>query len=131
MQPRTSLDSWQALVANAKDLKQQHMSKLFNQNPQRFEQFSIKLAPFLLDYSKNLINEDTMSKLFNLARECDVESWRKKMFSGERINTTEDRSVLHVALRNRSHKTTLLEGKNIDDDVQQALNQMKIFSDTN
>ena len=129
MQPRTSLDSWQALVANAKDLKQQHMSKLFNQNPQRFEQFSIKLAPFLLDYSKNLINEDTMSKLFNLARECDVESWRKKMFSGERINTTEDRSVLHVALRNRSHKTTLLEGKNIDDDVQQALNQMKIFSD--
>jgi glucose-6-phosphate isomerase len=129
MQPRTSLDSWQALVANAKDMKQQHMSELFNQSPQRFEQFSIKLAPFLLDYSKNLINKDTMNKLFNLARECDVEGWRKKMFSGERINTTEDRSVLHVALRNRSHKAISLEGKNVNEDVQQALNQMKIFSD--
>ena len=129
MQPRTSLDSWQTLVAHAKDMKQQHMSDLFKQNPQRFEQFSIKLAPFLLDYSKNLIGEQTMTKLFDLARECDVEGWRKKMFDGKRINTTEDRAVLHVALRNRSHKNIVLEGENINEDVQQALNKMKVFSD--
>jgi len=129
MQPRTSLDSWQTLVAHAKDMKQQHMSDLFKQNPQRFEQFSIKLAPFLLDYSKNLIDEQTMTKLFDLARECDIEGWRKKMFAGKRINSTEDRAVLHVALRNRSHKNIALEGKNINEDVQQALNKMKIFSD--
>lgn len=129
MQPRTSLDSWQALVAHAKGMKQQHMSDLFKQNPQRFEQFSIKLAPFLLDYSKNLISEQTMTKLFDLARECDIEGWRKKMLAGKRINTTEDRAVLHVALRNRSHKNIVLEGKNINEDVQQALNKMKVFSD--
>jgi glucose-6-phosphate isomerase len=129
MQPRTSLSSWQALVAHAKDMKQQHMSDLFKQNPHRFEQFSIKLAPFLLDYSKNLIDKQTMNKLFNLAKECDIEGWRKKMLAGNRINTTEDRAVLHVSLRNRSHKNIALEGKNINEDVQQALNKMKVFSD--
>jgi glucose-6-phosphate isomerase len=129
MQPRTSLDSWQALVSHAEDMKQQHINDLFKQSPQRFEKFSIKLAPFLLDYSKNLISEKTMSNLFDLAKECNVEKWRKKMFSGERINSTEDRSVLHVALRNRSHKSITLEGKDVDEDVQQALNQMKEFSD--
>lgn len=80
MQSRTSLDSWQALVTHATEMKQQHMSELFKQSPHRFEQFSIKLAPFLLDYSKNLINENTMSKLLALAKECDVEGWRQKCF---------------------------------------------------
>ncbi|MDP7593234.1 MAG: glucose-6-phosphate isomerase [Litorilituus sp.] len=129
MQPRTSLASWQALIAHAKEMKQQHMSDLFKQNTQRFEQFSIKLAPFLLDYSKNLIGEQTMTKLFDLARECNIEDWREKMFSGERINTTEDRSVLHVALRNRSQSPMILDDKNINTDVQQALDQIKSFSD--
>jgi len=129
MQSRTSLASWQALITHAKDMKQQHMSELFKQNTQRFEQFSIKLAPFLLDYSKNLISEQTMTKLFDLARECDIEGWREKMFSGKRINTTEDRSVLHVALRNRSQSPMMLDGKDINTDVQQALEQMKNFSD--
>ena len=129
MQPRTSLKSWQALVDHADKMKNQHMSDLFKENPQRFNQFSIKLAPFLLDYSKNVIDKQTMTKLLELAKECDIEGWRKKMFAGERINPTEDRSVLHVALRNRSHKPITLEGKNVDEDVQQALNKMKIFSD--
>jgi glucose-6-phosphate isomerase len=130
MQPRTSLDSWQALEAHAKVMKRQHMNELFKLNPQRFEQYSIKLAPFLLDYSKNIINEETMAKLFSLAKECDLASWREKMFSGERINITEDRSVLHMALRRRSGNVLDLEGRNINEDVQQALNQMKLFSDS-
>jgi len=129
MQPRTSLTSWQKLTAHAKSMKEQHMSKLFQQDSQRFEQFSIKLAPFLLDYSKNLISNETMSLLFDLARECDVEQWREDMFSGQRINSTEDRAVLHTALRSRSDKPIMLDGKDIKEDVQQSLNQMKEFSE--
>jgi len=129
MQPRTALSSWKNLVTQAQSMKAQHMGELFHKNDQRFEQFSIKLAPFLLDYSKNLINTDTMSMLFNLAKECDVEGWREKMFAGEHINSTEDRAVLHVALRNRSSKPFMLNGENINDNVQQALNHMKEFSD--
>ncbi len=129
MQPRTSLPSWKKLVTHAQDMKEQHMSELFTQNSQRFEQFSIKLAPFLLDYSKNLINNDTMSMLIDLAKECDVEQWREKMFTGERINSTEDRAVLHTALRSRSDKPIMLNGKNVKEDVQSSLNHMKDFSD--
>jgi glucose-6-phosphate isomerase len=105
------------------------MSELFKQNPKRFEQFSIQLAPFLLDYSKNLISASTMDMLFNLAKECDVEAWREKMFSGERINRTEDRAVLHTALRNRSETPIMLDGKNINIDVRLALDKMKTFSE--
>ncbi|WP_019027957.1 glucose-6-phosphate isomerase [Colwellia piezophila] len=129
MQPRTSLPSWKKLVTHAQDMKEQHMSELFTQNSQRFEQFSIKLAPFLLDYSKNLISNDTMSMLFDLAKECDVEQWREKMFSGQRINSTEDRAVLHTALRSRSSKPVMLDGKNVKEDVQRSLNHMKDFSE--
>ncbi len=129
MQSRTSLSSWQNLVNAGKHMKTQHMSELFKENPQRFEQFSIKLEPFLLDYSKNIISQQTMTELINLAKECQVESWREKMFAGERINATENRAVLHVALRNRSQKPISLDGENISDDVQKALNKMKDFSD--
>jgi glucose-6-phosphate isomerase len=129
MQPRTSLPSWKKLVTHAQTMKKQHMSELFKQNSQRFEQFSIKLAPFLLDYSKNLISEDTMSMLFDLAKECNIEQWREKMFSGERINSTEDRAVLHTALRSRSDKPVMLDGNNVKEDVQRSLNHMKDFSD--
>jgi glucose-6-phosphate isomerase len=129
MQPRTSLPSWKKLVTHAQAMKEQHMSELFKENSQRFEQFSIKLAPFLLDYSKNLINNDTMSMLFDLAKECDVEQWREKMFSGERINSTEDRAVLHTALRSRSSKPIMLDGKNVKEDVQRSLNHMKNSSE--
>ncbi len=129
MQPRTSLASWQTLVEHAQQMKQERMSDMFKQNPKRFDEFSLKLSPFLLDYSKNLINDKTMSNLLALAKACDIEGWREKMFSGERINPTEDRSVLHIALRNQTQKPITLNGKNINEDVQQALNQMKSFSD--
>ncbi|MEW6983416.1 glucose-6-phosphate isomerase [Colwelliaceae bacterium 6471] len=129
MNPRTSLPSWQALEAHAKEMKQQHMSELFAKDSGRFNKFSIKLPPFLLDYSKNLISDKTLSALIALAKECDVEGWRQKMLSGERINSTEDRAVLHTALRNRAQKAIILDGKNVTEDVQTALNQMKAFSD--
>ena len=129
MHDRTSLPSWQNLQNHALEMKSQHMSELFKQNPNRFEQFSIQLAPFLLDYSKNLISTSTMDMLFDLAKECDVEAWREKMFSGERINRTEDRAVLHTALRNRSNKPIMLDGEDINIDVRAALDKMKTFSE--
>lgn len=129
MNPRTSLASWQHLTAHAAEMKQRHMSDLFANDKQRFEKFSIQLPPFLLDYSKNLIDDETLKGLIALAKDCDVESWREKMFSGERINTTEDRAVLHTALRNRAQKPIILDGNNVTENVQQALEQMKSFSE--
>lgn len=129
MRDRRSLPSWKKLELHALEMKQQHMSQLFDENPNRFKEFSVKLKPFLVDYSKNLISSSTMSMLIDLAKECDVEQWREKMFSGERINSTEDRAVLHTALRNRSNTPLILDGKNINQDVQCALDKMKSFSE--
>jgi len=129
MSSRTSLSSWQALVDHAQDMKQQHMNDLFAADKKRFDKFSIQLPAFLLDYSKNLITTDTFDKLIALAKECDLESWREKMLNGERINRTEDRSVLHTALRNRSQTPIMLEGENITDAVEEALVKMKRFSE--
>ncbi|KGK01179.1 glucose-6-phosphate isomerase [Thalassotalea sp. ND16A] len=129
MSARTSLASWKYLQAHAKQMKQQHMRTLFSDNDNRFNEFSLKLPAFLFDYSKNLITADTMQGLFGLARDCELEQWREKMFAGERINTTEDRSVLHVALRDRTTKAFTLDGENLSDKVNQALTQIKSFTD--
>ncbi|MCW8833400.1 MAG: glucose-6-phosphate isomerase, partial [Colwellia sp.] len=129
MTMRTSLNSWQALERHAQKMKQQHMSELFSLDKERFNKFSIKLPTMLLDYSKNLVTSDTMHKLIALAKECDIESWRDKMFTGERINKTEDRAVLHTALRNRKLSPLLLDGENITDYVELALAKMKAFTE--
>lgn len=129
MTARTSLSSWQALVEHAKEMKQQHMNDLFAADKHRFDKFSIKLPAFLLDYSKNLITENTFSKLIELAKDCDLEGWRAKMLKGDHINRTEDRAVLHTALRNRSKTPMILEGENITEQVEKALAKMKTFSE--
>ena len=82
---------------------------------------------FLLDYSKNLVTQETMDKLFELARETQVDQWRDAMFSGERINRTEDRAVLHTALRNRSKNSVILDGENITEQVEEELQKMEDF----
>lgn len=125
---RTSLPSWKALLAHAVDIKQTHLNQLFDNDNLRFNKFSIKLPSLLLDYSKNLVTEETLAKLVALAKECDVESWRDKMFSGERINSTEDRAVLHIALRNREQHPIFLDGENITDQVEDTLEKMRTFS---
>ncbi|MCJ8274122.1 MAG: glucose-6-phosphate isomerase, partial [Psychrosphaera sp.] len=102
MTTRTQLPVWQQLQQHALQMQACHMKTLFDEDADRFNGFSIKLPQLLLDYSKNLINKDTMGLLMQLARDVDVEQWRDKMFAGERINFTEDRAVLHVALRDRS-----------------------------
>ena len=129
MQSRESLPSWQKLQRHVQVMKQQQMNDLFASDSQRFNKFSIKLPSMLLDYSKNLITEETISLLIELAQASEVEEWREKMFSGERINSTEGRAVLHTALRGASQKTVFLDGRNISEDVQQSLNKIKEFSD--
>lgn len=129
MTSRTSLASWQTLVEHAQSMKQQHMNDLFSADPQRFDKYSIQLPAFLLDYSKNLITQDTFDKLMTLAKDCQLEQWREKMFRGERINKTEDRAVLHTALRNRSLSPIILEGENITVQVEKALSKIKYFSE--
>lgn len=128
MKTRTQLSSWQELRAQAKQMKEVHMKDLFEADNKRFEKLSIELPSLLLDYSKNLITDKNMSSLINLARECKVEEWREKMFSGVHINTTEDRAVLHTALRNRSLSPLSLDQQNITKDVEYALAKMKNFT---
>lgn len=129
MSKRVELASWMRLVAHAKKMKNQHMNDLFAENSNRFNDFSISLKPFLLDYSKNLITTDTMSLLLLLAEECEVEQWREQMFNGEKINKTEERAVLHTALRGTVKNTTTFSEDNIAVNVQSSLNKMKAFSD--
>ncbi len=129
MQSRESLPSWQKLTRHAQAMKQQHMKQLFIEDDQRFSKFSIQLPSMLLDYSKNLLNQQSISLLIELAQECEIETWRKKMFQGDRINFTEDRAVLHTALRNPNLPPLMLDGENVSIQVQQALAKMKIFSE--
>lgn len=91
---------WSTLQQHYQAMKDVHMRDLFAQDQQRFERFSLYFNDILFDYSKNRITKETMGLLFQLARDCDLQSWIEKMFKGEKINHTEQRAVLHVALRN-------------------------------
>ena len=102
MPPISSSQAWKALEEHSKAQAEVSMRELFAADPQRFARFSLRLGDMLLDYSKNRITDETMRLLLALAEEADLAGWRQKMFAGEKINVTEDRAVLHVALRNPS-----------------------------
>lgn len=102
---------------------------LFKSNSERFNQFSIQRENYLFDYSKNLIDQKTFDLLQDLAVECDLQSAIKSMFSGEKINETEGRAVLHTALRDFSDKEILVDGENIKPGIKRVLAQMKTFSE--
>src|SRR5262245_37645024 len=95
----TRLPAWQALQEHHKVIAPQHMRHLSRQDPQRFEKFSLRFQDVLFDFSKNRVTAETMKLLYDLARQSELQAWAEKMFSGQKINTTEDRAVLHVALR--------------------------------
>jgi glucose-6-phosphate isomerase len=118
-----------ALQAHHQEIKSVHMRELFARDAQRFSKFSLTADDFLLDYSKNRVTEQTMQLLFDLARERGVEARRDKMFSGAPINFTEQRSVLHIALRNRSNRTITVGGKDVMPAIYQVLEHMRTFSD--
>src|SRR6266487_3714983 len=121
--------AWKALQKHHETARSLHMRQLFSSDPRRFERFSVKACDLLLDYSKNRVTEETMRLLFDLARQADVTGWTEKMFSGERINVTENRAVLHVALRNRSPRPILVDGKDVMPAVNAVLKKMSDFSE--
>ena len=125
----TGLKSWKKLAAHAEAMKQIHMRDLFAADPDRFETFSVHFNDILVDYSKNIIIEDTMNMLMDLARDCDVSGWTERMFKGGKINTTEDRAVLHTALRNRSNIPVIVDGQDVMPDVNRVLEQMRQFTE--
>jgi glucose-6-phosphate isomerase len=121
--------AWKELEAHFKnEAKGINMKELFRSDPDRFGKFSIQIDNILFDYSKNLITDKTLSLLFQLARESRLPEAIEAMFAGERINQTEDRSVLHVALRNISGSPIYADGKDVMPGVNKVLNQMKVFS---
>ena len=125
----THTTAWKALRAHFEAMKTQQMSDLFAENPKRFEQFSQALGEDLLvDYSKNIINQQTLDLLLQLAEECKLAEGIQSMFSGDPINQTENRAVLHVALRNRSNRPIEVDGENVMPSVNKVLEQMKQFS---
>ena len=118
--------AWQALQAHRANLGELSLRELFAADPKRFERYSIQLDDMLFDYSKNLVSNETLSLLFTLARECGLKERIAAMFSGERINFTEQRAVLHTALR-AGDAAPALEGKPIAGDIARVLEQMRAF----
>lgn len=119
---------WHDLRKHKKSIKNKSLRDLFNDDARRFERFSLRLDDLLLDYSKNLITPETMKLLTRLARESQVELLRDAMFNGDRINLTEDRAVLHTALRNRSDRPVRVEGVDVMPGVRQVLDRMAAFT---
>jgi glucose-6-phosphate isomerase len=122
--------AWQTLERHVKQLQKTTIRELFREDPQRFEKFSIEAAGMLLDFSKNLMTEQTLSLLIKLANERYLDDNINRMFSGLRINITENRSVLHTALRNRSGKPVFVDGRDVMPGVLAVLEKMKKFSDS-
>lgn len=121
--------AWRKLTAHFLTMQATHMRELFDEDPQRFEKFQLKLDDILFDLSKNLITEETLSLLTELAHETQLKEAIQAMFRGDKINQTEHRSVLHVALRNQSNTPMLVDGQDVMPDVNKVLDQMKKFSD--
>ncbi len=125
----TDSPAWKALAEHKKTMDSVHMRDLFAKDPKRFETFSLEAGDIFLDYSKHRVTAETMKLLFSLARQQKVEEWRGKMFAGDKINGTEQRAVLHVALRNRSNTPILVDGKDVMPEVNAVLRKMRGFTD--
>ena len=125
----TQTSAWKDLTAHFESAQDMDLKDLFAKDAQRFEKFSTKFgSDILVDYSKNLIDANTMNKLFSLANETELKSAIEAMFSGEAINKTEGRSVLHTALRNRSENPVIVDGKDVMPAVNAVLAKMELFT---
>jgi glucose-6-phosphate isomerase len=121
--------SWQRLTDHYEEIKDVHMRDLFVEDPRRFETFSLTLDDILVDFSKNRITDTTLDLLAGLAEESGLADAIQRMFSGKRINATENRPVLHVALRNRSNQPIKVDGRDVTPSINQVLDQMRQFSE--
>lgn len=120
--------AWKALKAHKEAIENLHMRDLFAADPGRFEHFSLRFQDLLFDYSKNRITTETLPLLLDLAEYADVSGWTERMFRGEPINITEDRPVLHVALRNRGNHPIYVDGEDVMPLVNGVLEKMRRFS---
>jgi glucose-6-phosphate isomerase len=129
MSTLTSSAAWQALKQHKDKMADVHMRDLFADDAARFDRMSREACGVFADFSKHRATDETLGLLLALARQADVEGWRDKMFAGEKINGTEGRSVLHVALRNRSARPILVDGKDVMPEVNAVLAKMRAFTD--
>ncbi|MDX2435413.1 MAG: glucose-6-phosphate isomerase, partial [Acidobacteriota bacterium] len=127
--PLTETEPWRALAAHHREIAGVHIRDLFAHDPNRFDDFSVEFEDLLFDYSKNRITGETVRLLCDLARASGVHEAAGAMFSGEKINWTEDRAVLHVALRNRSGSPILVDGHDVMPQVNVVLDKMRRFSE--
>jgi glucose-6-phosphate isomerase len=129
MSALTDSEIWHDLENHFKLVAELQMRDLFENDPHRFDKFTLKFNDILFDYSKNRITDQTLPLLFKLARHRQLESKIAAMFAGEKINKTEQRAVLHVALRNRGNRPILVDGRDVNSDVNQVLDKMRDFCD--
>ncbi len=124
----TKTNAWNKLQKDYQDLKNVEMKSIFLGDPDRREKYTLLFNDLTLDFSKNRINDRAFQNLIELANEVDLKDGIDKMFSGDVINTTENRAVLHTALRNKSKKAVLVEGRNVMPEVEASLKKMEDFS---
>jgi glucose-6-phosphate isomerase len=124
----TDLPAWKALQAHRRALESVHMRDLFAADPRRFDRFHVKSGGILFDYSKHRVTEETMALLLDLAKARDVEGWRKRMFAGDKINTSENRAVLHTALRRPATDKLVVDGEDVMPFIHATLQRMASFS---
>src|SRR5580698_2105747 len=129
MSALTESPAWKALARHHEAMKDVHVRSLFEADPKRFERFSHREADLLVDFSKHRVTDETLRLLLDLAAQAKVTEWRDRMFRGEKINRTEDRAVLHVALRNRSNEPIVVDGKDVMPEVNAVLTKMRVFTD--
>ena len=125
----TRLAAWHALDAHARAVEAEHMRDMFARDPGRFDSLSLRLGDLLLDYSKNRVTHQTMGLLVDLAEQAGLAELRQRLFDGDKINFTEHRAVLHVALRNRSNRPVLVDGADVMPEVNAVLAKVRDFSD--
>ncbi len=126
----TSMVNWQKLMDHFEQMKSVHIKDLFFYVENRFSRYSIHFNDIILDYSKHIITDETLTLLLGLAEEIDINDAIAKMFDGEKINETENRAVLHTALRNRSGKPVTTDGMDVMPEIVTVLDQMKTFSES-
>lgn len=124
----TESKEWKALETHFQEARSWHMRDLFAKDPARAKKFSVEACGLFLDYSKNIISEETLEKLFDLVKSVDFESMRDRFFKGEKINLTEKRAVLHTALRYQGNEPILVDGVDVMPEVRAVLKHMEDFS---
>ena len=125
----TSTPAWRRLTKHYKSTKENHIKDLFALDKDRFEKFSIKLDDILVDYSKNNVTDETISLLVQLAKSCKLKDAISAMFRGEKINVTENRAVLHTALRNKSGQPVIIDGQDVMPQIKTVKAKMKKFAE--